>query len=167
MASLIWLVALIALIWAEIKVFAQIGSGTSVLFVVVAVFATAAIGVRLFRNAGMATMMRLREAAASGRPPVLEMADGGAVVLAAGLLLLPGFITDAIGFVLFIPGLRTLLALGLFWLIFSFLQNRGGLVFGGFQHPGTDSGGPQSGQAGPGQKKPPGETIDGEFERKD
>jgi len=42
---------------------------------------------------GASTMRRFRDAASGGRPPVLEIADGSAIILAAGLLLMPGFVT--------------------------------------------------------------------------
>ena len=168
MTGLILLVAVVGLIWAEIKVFALIGSETGVLFVILAVFATAALGLRLFRSAGAATMNRLREAAAEGRPPVLEMADGSAIAIAAGLLLLPGFITDALGFVLFVPGLRTVIALGLLRFLFGLLPKAAVFTAGGFHHPGQPPGaGPAADRTVPGRENGPDVTIEGEFERKD
>ena len=168
MAGLILLAVVVALIWAEIEVFALIGSETGALLVILAVFATAALGLRLFRRAGTATMNRLREAAAQGRPPVLEMADGGAITIAAGLLLLPGFITDALGFVLFIPGLRTVIALVLLRLLFGLMPKAAVFTAGGFNRPGHPPGpDPATGRAVPGRENHPDVTIEGEFERKD
>ena len=43
MTGLIFLAMMVLIIWAEIKVFALIGAETGALFVIVAVFATAAI----------------------------------------------------------------------------------------------------------------------------
>ena len=63
MTGLIFLAMMVLIIWAEIKVFALIGAETGALFVIVAVFATAAIGLRLFRKAGASTMRRFRDAA--------------------------------------------------------------------------------------------------------
>ena len=168
MAGLILLAVLVGLVWAEIEVFALIGSGTGVLPVVLAVFATAALGLRLFRSAGSAAMSRLQEAAAQGRPPVLEMADGGAITIAAGLLLLPGFITDAFGFVLFVPGLRTVVALVLLRFLFGLLPKAAVFTAGGFHRPGQPpGGGSTAGRAVPGRENGPDVTIEGEFERKD
>ena len=168
MAGLILLALLVALIWAEIRVFALVGAETGALVVVLGTFATAALGLKLFRSAGAAAMARLREAVASGRPPVLEMADGGAIAIAAGLLLLPGFVTDAAGFALFVPGLRTVAALALLRLAFSLLPKGRVFMAGGFQRPGPGrGGGPSGGGSVPGPENPAGMTIEGDFERKD
>ncbi len=161
MTGLIFLAMMVLIIWAEIKVFALIGAVTGALFVIVAVFATAAIGLRLFRKAGASTMRRFRDAASGGRPPVLEIADGSAIILAAGLLLMPGFVTDAIGLVLFVPGLRTVLAIILGRLVFS-LTSRNTMVF----HKSFNATPPPE-DPEPENKNPSGVTIDGEFERKD
>ena len=113
-------------------------------------------------------MDRLREAAAQGRPPALEMADGGAITIAAGLLLLPGFITDALGFVLFVPGLRTVIALVLLRFLFGLMPKAAVFTAGGFHRPGQRPGdGHAAGGAVPGGENGPNMTIEGEFERKD
>lgn len=162
MASLIFLAGFVLLIWAEIKVFALIGAEIGALMVIIAVFVTAALGLRLFRRAGADTMRRFQEAAQGGRPPVLEIADGSAIIMAAFLLLLPGFVTDAIGFVLFIPGLRTVLAIVLGRLVFSLMPKRGFMaqmqVKPGDGHPDRPA---------PTEENPSSVTIEGEFKRKD
>ena len=162
MAGLALLVFLILLVWAEIRVFALIGSETGALLVVAGAFATAALGVRLFRRAGTATLGRLREAATIGRPPVLELADGGAITIAAGLLLLPGFITDAVGFVMFIPGLRTVAALWMLRFLFGLMPVRAVFMGGGSRGPGR-----REGKTVPNPENPSGMTIDGDFKRED
>ena len=159
---------LVALIWAEISVFALVGGEVGALVTIIGVFVTAALGLRLFRKAGMATMRRLQEAAASGRPPVLELADGGAIILAAGLLLIPGFVTDAAGFVLFVPGLRTVLALFLLGFLFRLMPRSGVFMRGGFQRSGMNpEGSGEDAEPVPNRDTPGGAIIDGEFERKD
>lgn len=168
MAGLVLLALIVLMIWAEIEVFVLIGSETGALLVIVGVFATAILGLRLFRKAGMATMRRLHEAAGRGAPPVLELVDGGAITIAAGLLLIPGFITDALGFVLFVPGLRTMITLGLLRFLFSLVPGSGFLRQGGFEWPGRPGGeSRESGKAVPDPENPSDATIDGEFERKD
>ena len=51
-------------------------------------------------------MRRLREALAAGRAPTHEVLDGALVLFGGLLLLVPGFITDAIGLLLLLPPTR-------------------------------------------------------------
>lgn len=85
-----------------IKVGSLIGALPTVFWVVF----TAVLGVGLLRIQGFATLARLRATLAQGGIPAMELMEGGVLMLAGALLLLPGFITDAIGLCLFIPPLR-------------------------------------------------------------
>ena len=123
MRALIFLTCLILLIWAEIVVFGAIGSEIGALMVIIGTFATAAIGIRLFRITSTETLKQFTKAVQSGKAPIREFADGIAIILAAGLLLLPGFITDFLGFVLFVPGLRSILALLVIGVILQLLPH--------------------------------------------
>ena len=105
---------IIGVIWLEIMVFAMVGDAIGVLLTIVGIFVTAAIGIRLFRLSGRATMARMAESVQAGKPPILDVADGMAIMLAAGLLLIPGYATDALGLALFIPGLRVAILIGLY-----------------------------------------------------
>ena len=109
MTGLIIFAAIVLLLWAEITVFGLIGGAVGVLATIVGVFITAAIGIRLFRHFGRGTMRRMAEANAAGKPPVTEVADGIAIMIAATLLLVPGYVTDAIGLIFFIPVLRIMI----------------------------------------------------------
>jgi UPF0716 protein FxsA len=55
-------------------------------------------------------MMRVRQAMDRGEVPALEMLEGAVLLLGGLLLLIPGFFTDALGFLFLIPMLRKLLA---------------------------------------------------------
>ena len=122
MFGLITFALFIGVIWLEIIVFGLVGDAIGVLLTIIGVFVTAAIGIRLFRASGRATMTRMQESVKAGRPPVLDVADGMAILLAAGLLLIPGYATDALGLILFIPGLRPVLILGLYFLLKPLVQ---------------------------------------------
>ncbi len=67
---------------------------------------TAIIGGVMVRQQGFSTMMRMRETAAKGETPALEMIESGVLLLCGVMLLLPGFLTDTLGFLLLIPPLR-------------------------------------------------------------
>ena len=122
MLGLITFALFIGVIWLEIIVFGLVGDAIGVLLTIIGVFVTAAIGIRLLRASGRATMARMQESVKAGRPPVLDVADGMAILFAAFLLLIPGYATDALGLILFIPGLRPVLILGLYFLLKPLVQ---------------------------------------------
>ena len=51
---------------------------------------------------------RVRSDLAKGQTPVVSIADSISLVVGGGLMLIPGYVTDAFGLLLFIPGLRTI-----------------------------------------------------------
>ncbi len=99
---LIFVGAPVVELYFMIQVGAQIGAFSTVMLVLF----TAALGGVLVRLQGFATAMRVRESMGRGEIPAVEMMEG-VVLLVAGLsLLLPGFITDALGFICLIPAVR-------------------------------------------------------------
>ena len=83
--------------------FAQL---TGPLTTVAVVIITGVIGSLLARRQGLLTWRRFRMALAEGRMPAREIQDGLLIAFAAALLLTPGLLTDAIGFLLLIPRFR-------------------------------------------------------------
>ncbi|MEA3278324.1 MAG: FxsA family protein [Pseudomonadota bacterium] len=93
----------------ELYLLIQVGAEIGALPTIGLTILTAIIGGFLVRLQGFSVLMRVRDAVDRGEVPALEMLDG-ALLLAAGLvLLLPGFFTDAVGFLLLVPALRRLL----------------------------------------------------------
>ena len=129
--------AVIGLIWLEIVVFGLVGHEIGALLTIIGVFVTAAIGLRLFRISGRATMKRMAESVAQGRAPLLDVADGAAIMMAAFFLLIPGYATDALGLVLFIPGLRTALVIGLFAIFKAVMPKMPNFNYAGFAQSGS------------------------------
>ena len=117
MIGLISLAIIIGVIWIEVVTFGIVGSAIGALLTIIGVFVTAVIGMRLFRVAGASTLKRMAGAVSQGKAPITEIADGAAIIMAAGLLLIPGYATDALGLILFIPGIRTVLMVALLTLI--------------------------------------------------
>lgn len=178
MPGLITFALFIGVIWLEIVVFGIVGDAIGVLLTIIGVFVTAAIGIRLFRASGRATMARMQESVKAGRPPVLDVADGMAILLAAGLLLIPGYATDALGLILFIPGLRPVLILGLYFIIKPLVQKMAQRSSFQFNQSGFSSGfTSQDGSPHPDQTShdhhhlhdddPSATIIEGDYERKD
>jgi UPF0716 protein FxsA len=90
----------------EIAVFIVIGGKIGIAATLGLILVTAIIGSILLRVQGLATLQRIRQAMEKGRLPGRELGNGAMILVAGVLLLTPGFVTDAIGFALFVPALR-------------------------------------------------------------
>jgi UPF0716 protein FxsA len=73
---------------------------------VAVIVTTGFIGSNLARREGLKTLENARLAAANGQVPTDAMIDGLLILLAGGMLLTPGYVTDACGFLLLIPAVR-------------------------------------------------------------
>ncbi|THK40433.1 FxsA family protein [Methylophaga sp. SB9B] len=106
---LLFLLVPIAEIYVLIEVGEVIGAGWTILFVI----ATAVLGAWLVKLQGLVTMQRAQESIRRGETPALEMLEGMTLFISGFLLLIPGFVTDAVGFLLLVPTLRRNLLLKL------------------------------------------------------
>ncbi len=103
------LLLLIAWPIAEVYVAIQIADAIGVVAMLLLLIASWPIGTWALRSRGRAAWRRLGDAAALGRPPGREVLDGALILLGGLLLLVPGFITDALGLVLLLPPTRALM----------------------------------------------------------
>lgn len=94
----------------EIALFIEVGDVLGLWPTLGIVVATAFLGTGLLRAQGLAAFARAQASMAQGRVPIEEVVHGFCLVIAGALLLTPGFLTDAVGFALFLPPVR--LALG-------------------------------------------------------
>ena len=69
-------------------------------------FGAAVLGVLVIRDQGLTMVSRVLTAVNDGKLPIEPMLDGYARVVAGSLLIVPGFLSDAIGLVLLVPPLR-------------------------------------------------------------
>ena len=60
----------------------------------------------LLRRQGLATLQRIRSESAAGRVPAKPLFEGAVLAVAAILMIIPGFLTDVAGLLLFIPPVR-------------------------------------------------------------
>ncbi|MFP6734331.1 MAG: FxsA family protein, partial [Rhodospirillales bacterium] len=102
-------ILLLAVPIVEIGVFIEVGGLIGLWPTITVIFVTAAIGAALLRAQGLAVMYRAQEAMARGEMPLTQVFDGLCLLFAGAMLLTPGFVTDGVGFLLFIPPLRILL----------------------------------------------------------
>ena len=107
MNTLILTVILIPLIeiYLFIEIGGQIGAGYTILFILL----TAVIGLYFAKLEGINTIRSGMNQLTNNQMPIYEMVSGAALALAAVLLIIPGFATDIIGFLLIIPFTRNLL----------------------------------------------------------
>jgi UPF0716 protein FxsA len=99
---------LLALPLLEIAGFVVVGRQVGALATVGLVLASSIAGALLLRHQGFSVMTRIRAEMDAGRDPSRQLAHGAMIVLAAILLIIPGFITDIIGLLLFLPPVRDL-----------------------------------------------------------
>ena len=100
------LAAFIAVPIAEIAVFLEVSSQWGLWPAIGAIFTTAAAGSILIRHQGVAVLRGLRDELDAGRFPARQVCDGLCLLISGLLLLLPGFISDAVGFTLLVPVIR-------------------------------------------------------------
>lgn len=97
----------------EMLILIKVGSLIGAWYTVGLVLLTAVIGVNLLKKQGLSTLMRAQQKAQYGALPVSEIGEGLLLAVAGALLLTPGFVTDAVGFALLSPVVRSELAKGL------------------------------------------------------
>lgn len=90
----------------EIAVFILIGEQIGLLATLAMIFVTAVIGTFLLRWQGFSIINRIQIESNAGRIPGRELGHGAMILVAGVLLLTPGFVTDALGFALFVPPIR-------------------------------------------------------------
>jgi len=95
---------------AEIATFIQIGDIIGLWPTLGIILLTAFFGTGLLRYQGMTTLNQAQLSLNDGELPLTPVIHGVFLLIAGLLLLTPGFITDAVGFGLFIPPLRLLIA---------------------------------------------------------
>ena len=102
-----WLLAALIIIpIIEIGLFIEIGGWIGLWPTLGVVVLTAFAGAFLLRMQGFAALNELQERLAAGKDPTETIAHGAMILFAGGLLLTPGFFTDAVGFALLVPQIR-------------------------------------------------------------
>lgn len=102
--------ALLLIPLVELYVLISVGGVIGALPTILLTLFTAVVGAWLMRSQGLMTLQRLQAQLAMGEPPQQSLVEGGLILLGGMLLLIPGLITDALGFALLIPPLRKKLA---------------------------------------------------------
>ena len=131
-----------------IAVFIQVGGAIGLWPTIAVVIVTAIIGTWLVRQQGALAMNQLRQSFQALNDPTEPLAHGAMILFSGALLLTPGFFTDALGFALLIPPVRSA--------VFRYLKAR--VTVASFQM------GMESDTGFRRQHRDDGDVIDGDFE---
>ena len=101
MNSILLLIIIIPAI--EIFLFIKIGSQIGAITTVLLILATAFVGIYYAKYEGLNTLRAGFSQLGKNKVPTFEMISGAAIAFAALLLIIPGFATDILGFLLIFP----------------------------------------------------------------
>ena len=107
MNTLLLIILFIPLV--EIYLFIQIGAQIGAFNTILIILLTAVIGIYFVRLQGLTTLKSGVTQLYRNQIPVYEMMSGAALAFAALLLIIPGFATDIVGFLLILPVTRNLI----------------------------------------------------------
>ncbi len=103
------LLAVILIPIVEIYLFIKVGSQIGALNTIILIFLTAIIGIYYAKYEGINTLRSGVTQIIKNQIPAFELISGAVIAFAAILLILPGFATDVVGFLLLIPITRKLI----------------------------------------------------------
>ncbi|ODQ01240.1 MULTISPECIES: FxsA family protein [Salinivibrio] len=148
----------------EIGLFIQVGGWLGLWPTLALVLITAFVGASLVRSQGIMTLASVQDRLNRGELPAQQILEGVMLAVAGVLLLTPGFMTDAMGMLVLLPGPRAALAKQVMKRV---TVSQAGFSQGGF-HQGDNAQGPFGEdpfrRGGRGED---GNTFEGEYERKD
>ena len=87
----------------EIFLFIKIGSEIGAITTILLIFTTAIVGVYYAKYEGLNTLRSGYTQISKNKAPTYEMISGAAIAFAAILLIIPGFATDMMGFLIIFP----------------------------------------------------------------
>ncbi|RUL56419.1 MULTISPECIES: FxsA family protein [Lysinibacillus] len=102
------LFSVIATVLIEIAVFIVVGKNIGVFNTLLLILFTSVIGIWVAKKQGVQSVQNMRNSMAESNPPGPAMIDTFLIFVGGILLVLPGFLTDLLGFMLVIPFTRKL-----------------------------------------------------------
>ena len=103
------LLAIILIPIIEIYVLIKVGSGIGAITTIILIFITAIVGVYYAKYEGLNTLKSGFLELSNNKTPTYEMISGAAIALGALMLIVPGFVTDTLGFFIIFPLTRKLI----------------------------------------------------------
>ena len=107
MAKLLLLFIVVPMV--ELALLIKLGSLIGVLDTILLIVFTGAAGAILVRTAGIQCLFTVRQQLQSGMFPADELCNGLLILIAGALLITPGLLTDATGFALLVPAVRSVI----------------------------------------------------------
>ena len=107
MNSILLLIILVPII--EIYLFIKIGSQIGAITTILLIFTTAIVGMYYAKYEGLNTLKSGFSQLSKNQTPTYEMISGAAIAFAAFLLIIPGFATDIMGFLIIFPVSRKII----------------------------------------------------------
>ncbi len=106
--ALLLLVVFVGVPFAEIYVLLQVGHAIGVLNTLALLILVSMVGAWLAKREGLGVIRRVQDALNAGRVPGAELVDGFLILLAAALMITPGFLTDIVAIFLLLPPVRAM-----------------------------------------------------------
>ena len=103
------LLAIILIPAVEIYLFIKIGASIGALNTVLLIFCTAFIGIYYARAEGLNTLNQGLRKMVKSEIPAYELISGALIAIGAIFLIIPGFATDLLGFLIIFPPTRKLI----------------------------------------------------------
>ena len=97
------LILIIGIPTIEIYLMIKVGGVIGALNTILLIFFTAVTGIYFAKLAGLKTLQSGLNQIVKNEMPIYEIISGAALAFAALLLIIPGFLTDIVGFLLIIP----------------------------------------------------------------
>tara|TARA_B100000945_G_scaffold182980_1_gene146711 strand:- start:408 stop:827 length:420 start_codon:yes stop_codon:yes gene_type:complete len=97
------LISIIAIPIIEIMLFIKIGENIGALNTILLIILTAVVGIYFARIQGLKTLKSGFINIYQNKVPVYDIFSGASIAVAALFLIIPGFFTDIVGFILLIP----------------------------------------------------------------
>lgn len=94
----------------DLVVLYRLGERFGFLETIVLALAVGALGAALAKREGLRVLERWNRALTEGRAPEEGVLSSGLLLVAAGLLIVPGFLSDVLGLLLVLPPVRALVA---------------------------------------------------------
>ena len=105
-----FLILFIILTFSEVYLMKVVAEKTSFLFLFSVVLTTGIIGLSLAKKQGREHLLKVQQELAAGKIPGNPMVEGLMILVAAAVLITPGFLTDVLGFLFLIPFVRRTIA---------------------------------------------------------
>lgn len=109
MVLLVLLVIFVVMPLVELFVIVQVAGEIGVFWTFASLLAVSVFGAWLVKRQGVGVLRRMNAELNAGQLPTNALVDGALVMLAGALLIVPGFVSDAVGLVLLIPPVRAAL----------------------------------------------------------